>query len=186
MAEGGDADFVPSKKPCFAVFSDDEIKKKQFKQIPKNTLKSEKNADTIFMKYLQEQENILNMDYTVYPDDELDKILVKFWFSLRKTSGEKYLISILQNIKNALNHNLQRRGRNLDISTDGRYVNSQRAFKDACCELKSEGFGHVRSFPEIEEKGTNFQQDLDRNNSILWPGIAMKVTQMRYSNPAIF
>ena len=95
------------QKARFVQFSDVEIKQKQFKQIPKNTLKSEKNADMIFTKYLEEQDGIVNHDYWVYPDKELDKILVKFWFSLRKPGGEKYSLSTLQNIKNALNCTLQ-------------------------------------------------------------------------------
>ena len=125
MAEA-DTDFASApKKPHFAHFSDAEIKQKQFNQIPKNTLKSEKNTDTIFTKYLEEQDGIVNHDYWVYPDEELDKILVKFWFSLRKPSGQKYSMSTLQKIKNALNRQLQHKGHFLDISKDPCYVNSQ-------------------------------------------------------------
>ncbi len=143
----------PPKKPHFAVFLADEIKQKQHNQIPKNTLKSERNADMIFRNYLEEQLGISNYNYWVYPDEELDHILVHFWFSLRKQGGKKYTIASLQNIKNALIRQLQRKGRYLDISKDICYVNSQRAFRDACHELRTEGLGHVKSYPEIEEKG---------------------------------
>ncbi len=143
-----------AQKLHFAVFSDAEIAQKQHQQIPKNTLKSESNAHQIFTKYLEEQDGIVKHDNWVYPDKELDAILVKFWFSLRKPGGEKYTIANLQNIKNALNRQMQCKGRNLDISKDTCYVNSQRAFRDACRELKSEGLGHVKNYPEIEGKGT--------------------------------
>ncbi len=166
MAEA-DTDFAfAPKKPYFACFSNAEIKQKEFNQIPKNILKSEKNADTIFTKYLEEQDGIVNHDYWVYPDEELDKILVKFWFSLRKPSGQKYSMSTLQNIKNALNRQLQCKGHFLDISKDLCYVNSQWAFKDACKELKSEGFGHITSFPEIEMKDENHSNILSLTDQL--------------------
>ena len=75
--EGQDAGPSAAKKTKFPVFSDEEIKKKQYNQIPKNTLKSESFADTIFNTFLQEKPEIVNRDYWVWPDDELDKVLVK-------------------------------------------------------------------------------------------------------------
>ncbi len=48
---------------------------------------------------------------------------------------------------------------------DSRYAKSQRAFKDTCKELKSEGLGFVKNFPEIEEKGKFFSQILLSNIS---------------------
>ena len=120
--------------------------------MPKNTLQVEKTAETLLLCYLEEQQPP-NTDYWSYPDDKLDKILVKFWFSLRKKESNKYTVSTLQNIKNGLNRSLQRWGRHLDISKDTRYAGSHWAFKDACKELKSEGLGFVKNFPEIEKRG---------------------------------
>ena len=45
-------------------------------------------------------------------------------------------------------------GRFIDLSSDSRYVASQKSFKDAVKELKKIGKGVVHSYPEISHAGS--------------------------------
>ena len=146
------------------MFSDDEIAAKRGKYMPAATIRSNKNAHAIMVKYLEECE-YENTDYLHYPFDELNKVLCKFWFAIRKQKKPKnltnsdndddglYSKATLENIRHALNHNLQESSRAIDIITDHEFIESNKCYKDACKELKAKGKAVVKSYPEIIHSG---------------------------------
>ena len=151
--------------------TDEELANKRGKYTPRATVRSNKNANSIMLKYLEEC-GYENTDYLTYPVEDLNKVLSKFWFSVRKqkptpkkgdagTSIEKedtdddllYSKATLENIRHALNRNLQEAGRNIDIITDHEFIESNKSYKDACKELKAKGKAVVNSYPEINHAG---------------------------------
>ena len=64
-----------------------------------------------------------------------------------------YTISSLRNLRNGISRCLEERGRGIDLTTDPKYQKSQKAFGDACKELKRIGKGEVKNHPEIEHPG---------------------------------
>ena len=64
-------------------FSDEELAEKRGKYTPATTIRSNKNANSIMVKYLEEC-GYENTDYLHHPTEELNKILCKFWFAVCK------------------------------------------------------------------------------------------------------
>ena len=159
--------------------SDEEIASKRGKYTPKSMVRSNKNAHSIGLKYLEEC-NYENTDYLHYPVGELNKVLCKFWFAIRKQKKTKtkdigtsdseltedlptseqnddellYSKATIENIRHALNRNLQEAGRAIDIITDHQFIECNNCYKDACKELKAKGKAVVKSYPEIIHSGT--------------------------------
>ena len=139
-------------------YSDEQIVKKRQDAVPKSTIKCDKKWDKVFREYLMEKE-CANTEYWTYPDDELDRILSKFWFEVRSTKltsdgeYEHYSLTSLRNLRNALTRELVKHGRNIDLTTDTHYKQSQMSFKDAAKELKKIGKGTIHSYPEISHAG---------------------------------
>ena len=122
------------------------------------------------IKYLEEC-GYQNTDYLHYPAEEINKILVKFWFAIRKkkkssdsqdsnpadcsTDNDKdmYSKATLENIKHALNRNLQNADHQIDLMNDNAFIKAQKAYHDACRELKAKGKAVVKSYPEIVHSG---------------------------------
>ena len=94
------------------------------------TKKSNKNADRIFKNYLKEY-GYANADYIHYSEDDFDHILLKFWFA----------------------------GWFIGITKNPRFLNSQKAYKEACLQLKAARKAVVKSYPKIKHAGMfpNFQ-----------------------------
>ena len=116
-----------------------------------------------YLHYLK-QKNFACTEYWCYPDDELDKILCKFWFNVWTTKPpredendsnhpELYTIASLRNLCNGMSRELQGHVRNIDLTTDTKYTKSRKCFLDACKELKEKGKDIVWSYPEIHHKG---------------------------------
>ena len=105
------------------------------------------------VKYLKQTNQ--NEDFTNYDIDHLDKMLGSFWFAMspEKQGSEHYTVSSLHHIRYAIKRILQNSGKEYDITTDPRFSNSQRLFKEACKELKRKGFGHVKHTDAIKASG---------------------------------
>ena len=120
---------MAEKRKCFENFTEEEIKKKRKSTIPKATLKNNDKWDRAFRSYLQES-GAENTQYWYYPDDELDKILCKFWFEARTQRSplseeekrhaiannddpfpERYSIASLRNLRNGLSRCLSEHGK---------------------------------------------------------------------------
>lgn len=122
----------------------------------KNTLKSDKNANKLFIEYLKQRwsEEVENdFNYWKYDPSLLDKILEKFWFETRQQNGERYTVNSLQNLRYAINRNLKKRGAEFDITKTELFAKSQQAFEDACRLLKKLGFGNAKHYDEIKPAG---------------------------------
>ena len=163
---------MAEKRKRFESFSDEQIKQKRLSTIPKSTLKNNDKWDRVFRSYLEEK-GCENTQYWFYPDEELDRILSKFWFEVRtqkpslteeqrkevenKNSDlnpDRYTIASLRNLRNGLSRCLSDHDKNIDLTNDPNFKLSQNSFKDACKELKQIGKGHVTSYPEITHAGT--------------------------------
>ena len=66
-----------------------------------------------------------------------------------------YSKATLENIRHALNRVFQDNGRPIDIITDHDFIESNKAYKDVCKELKAKGKAVVKSYPEIVHAGKN-------------------------------
>ena len=119
----------------------------------KNTVKSEKKVDRIFIKYLNQINKPEN--YWNFTIKELDKTLATFCFAgaPQKEGSDHYTMSSLHHIRYALKRILQGKGCEFDITTDPRFTHSQHMFKEACKELKRKGFGHIKRTEDINPSG---------------------------------
>ena len=73
---------MAAKCKRFQNFTDEEIKEKRRNVIPNATVKSNAKWHKVFCDYLSEI-GCRSVEYWLYPDDELDAILCKFWFAVR-------------------------------------------------------------------------------------------------------
>ena len=122
--------------------------------IPKATLKINDKWECTFRLYLEET-GTESTEYWYCPNDELHLLLSRFWFAARTPREaltedqrkealskneypypEHYSIASLRNLQNGLSCSLVQHRKNIDLTTDPSFKNSQSAFKDACKELK--------------------------------------------------
>ena len=162
---------MAAKRKRFENFTDEEIKQKRHATIPKATIKNNEQWNRTFRNYLEEI-NAHSTEYWYYPDEELDQVLSRFWFAVHTQRDplnesekkeamknnsdihpEQYTIASLHNLRNGLSRCLSEHGKNIDLTTDPKFRESQRAFKDACKELKQIGKENVTSYPEITHAG---------------------------------
>ena len=161
----------------FLVINDDEFEEKTKRSKNNNTEKCEQRAHKAFVNFLMANgvdEN--STDYWNYTEPELDKYLARFWFGARKDICEgdeenynsedpdmkdrMYKASSLRNFRYSINRILRSKGHLYDITSKHTtsFIKSQQAFVDAIKELKEEGLGNIKSYPEIEETGTFVSQ----------------------------
>ena len=126
-----------------------------------NTAKSDKKVHKILTKYLKSTQQ--NENYEHYSIEQLDKMLGTFWFaaSREKEGCDHYTVSSLHHIRYGIKRLLQQSGCEFDITSDPRFSNSQRLFKEACKELKRKGFGHVKHTDAIKPSGKHLHFTLD-------------------------
>ena len=62
-------------------YTSEEIQQKRYDATPQLTLKCDKKWSKVFREYLMEKD-YANTEFWTYPDDELDRILAKFWFKV--------------------------------------------------------------------------------------------------------
>ena len=159
------------KRKRFESFTEEEIKQKRRNTIPNSIIKINIKWEKVFREYLTEK-RCRSTEYCYYPDDELDSLLCHFWFEVRTQKSEltveekneaksnnrdlypeRYTIASLCNLQNGLTRCLQDHSRNINLTNDPKYKNSQNAFKDACKDLKNLGKGQVKSYPETDHAG---------------------------------
>ena len=83
--------------------NDVENRSKEIKN--KNTIKSDKKCEKIFMKYLKATGN--DVKYWLYDPEDLDRQLGTFWFAVR-TKKEKYTVASLKHIRYAIRRCLKK------------------------------------------------------------------------------
>ena len=100
-------------------------------------------------------------DYVTFSADELNSILKKLWFEVRRKpkndddEPEHYSKATLQNIRHAINRILQENGHEIDITSDLDFKELNKAYIAACKELKQIGKAVVKSYEEILHTGNN-------------------------------
>ena len=70
----------------FVFIDDDELEQKKKSFQNKNTTKADLKAHRKFTKYLELKN--LQMEYWLMTESELDKILSKLWFEVRRQEGD--------------------------------------------------------------------------------------------------
>ena len=110
---------MSEKKPVLAVedrfeFIDDNALQSKIDSLKnKNTMKADAKAEKKFVTYLKRKG--LNKEFWLYGEQDLDKILCKFWFEVRTKHGEHYMIGSLENLRYSLNRVLHNKGHEYNI-----------------------------------------------------------------------
>ena len=100
-----------------------------------------------------------SIEYHLFEEEELSKMLSKFWFAARKkpdtnnSENEMYSVSTLCSFKYAINRILKKKDHEYDITKSPNFKPCMDAFEDAVKELKEHGKGHVNSADEITDEG---------------------------------
>ena len=147
-----------AERKRFQEFSEHELEVKRLKVQNKNTIKSNNSTTNQFQAYLRqlnESEHFWEFDH-----NKLDMYLGRFWFGARQLKldkegqEKKYTVQSLHSIRYGLKCVLKDRKYPHNIITSDLFANSQELFEDACRELKKEGLGSIRHYPEIAPSGT--------------------------------
>ena len=163
--------FKKTNKPCFVMYTDEEIQQKQDANKNKNTTKAEERANNAFQKFLQ-QTGKANLEYWNYDEEELDNMLCKFYYKARKDpdsdydsaeddkqrSNLMYSANTMKNFRYSINRILKTKGHLYDIMNKQTlsFKKSQQAFINSQKELKQLGKAEIHSAPEISEDGKFF------------------------------
>ena len=83
----------------------------------------------------------MSTDYWLLGEQDLDKLLCKFWFEVRTTDGDYYSIGSLESLRYGINRIFQERGHEFDIIRGPAFKKIQIKFTEACTELKAKGKG---------------------------------------------
>lgn len=143
------------KTSRFVILTEEEVEEKQRSQQKKNTIAAEKKADRAFRDFLSECPEIESTNFYTFDIPMLDKYLRMFYFGAwqKKDPTKKYTVSSLEQMRNSLSRALKRFGHTFDITKDSAFTKSIEGYKDACKELKSEGYGVVKSHKAINAAG---------------------------------
>lgn len=114
-----------------------------------NTKKSMKVAVKCFRDFLTERE--MSANFEDLPIDDLNKSLKSFYVGARKTSGDLFKKSALQNICYGLKRFLQEK-RNIDNVKDSEFNESNEIFRAVSTDLKRKGLGGTDHHPPISEQ----------------------------------
>ena len=137
----------------FKHISDDDLCNLLRELDKPNTKKADKRCEKAFLSYLSTLDSLEHMDYWLYEEKTLDKILSKFWFDVKTVDGKPYRVSTLKPMRYWINRNLQQRGHEHDIITSSQFKWSQEKY-EACDYLKAKGYGYVEHYKEIKPKGS--------------------------------
>lgn len=141
--------------PRNVILSDEEIKRKQKTLQNKHTIAAESKADRAFRDFLAECPDLDSTNFYLFDTEKLDYYLTKFYFGARqkKDPSKKYTVSSLEQMRNSLSRSLKWYGHKFDITKSDEFATSIEANKDACRELKQEGYGHVKSHKSMTPDG---------------------------------
>lgn len=143
----------------FVDYDSDGIEQERQKVKRKNTEKSDKKCDKVFVEYLHQtcSDKVPNYEYWNYDPTLLDGILCKFWFAARRQNKDRYTIASLKHLRYGLNRCIKKKGMQFDLLKSECFAKNQQCFDDACKLLKQLGYGVVKHYPEIKPKGKYFK-----------------------------
>ncbi|XP_062574912.1 uncharacterized protein LOC134236784 [Saccostrea cucullata] len=84
------------------------------------------------------------------PKEVLDDVLKKFYVGARKTNGERFKKTALQNIRYGIKRYMKDK-RGCDILSDPEFCGSNEVFKAEATDLKSRGLENIEHHPPISE-----------------------------------
>ena len=121
-------------------------------------------CERTFLSYLSTLD-VEHLDYWLYDEKTLHKILSKFWVEVKTCEGKPYRVFTLKYMRYGINKNLKRRGHGYGIVKSTLFKKSQEKFLKASDLLKVKGYGYIEHYKEIKPKGklihhffkTNFQ-----------------------------
>ena len=142
----------------FEDISDKTLQEKQQGVRNKNTIKSDEKCEQILVNYIEVKHKDLDLNYWEWDPKVINDVLSKFWFAARNEQGDRYRVSTLKHIRYGINHMMDSKGHEFDIINNDVYKPSQKAFQDACAELKKLGYGYIVSHKEIVAKGMSINQ----------------------------
>ena len=114
----------------------------------KNTRRATESAVGTFKSYLREKN--LSESFESLSNDDLDKVLCKFYTEVRTENGELYKKSSLISIRHGINRHLSNLSEGKDIIHGSDFSESKKVFAAASKELKRQGKGGVEHYPPIE------------------------------------
>ncbi|KAK3088834.1 hypothetical protein FSP39_024307 [Pinctada imbricata] len=136
----------------FASRTEKEMSDIRTKLSSKNTIKSNRRAAGILRSYLIEKHQPSNFeDFDTF---RLNEILSHFYMDLRKSDGDKYKVTSLENIRHSLNRYLQAPpyDRNIDLIKGLEFREANLNFRAVLAELKREGKGFIQHHEIISDK----------------------------------
>ena len=77
-----------TSKQIHEKFSENGMKRKRQKSMLQSTLKCDKKWTKVFREYL-EKKDCQNTEFWTYLDDELDRLLSKFWFKVHTSKMDE-------------------------------------------------------------------------------------------------
>ena len=137
----------PEVKTRFATVDDAAFEKLLYEKDAKNTRRGTESALRTFKSYLREKD--ITEEFENLPNEELDKILSKFYTEARTESGEKYKKSSLVSIRHGINRHLSDADAK-DIIHGPDFRQSNKVFSAVTTDLKKEGKGGIDHYPPIE------------------------------------
>ena len=114
----------------------------------KNTRRATESAVGTFKSYLREKN--LSESFESLSNDDLDKVLCKFYTEVRTENGELYKKSSLISIRHGINRHLSNLSEGKDIIHGSDLSESKKVFAADSKELKRQGKGGVEHYPPIE------------------------------------
>ena len=116
----------------------------------KNTQLANKRAAKTFRDYLEEKN--LETDFENFDKEMLNDKLISFYVDTRKTDGNNYKTSSLENFRHSLNrYLLQKTDGRVNIVKDVAFTNANLSFRAMMAELKRNGMGITKHYPIIDK-----------------------------------
>ena len=117
---------APNHFKEFACLTDEEISQQRKAIRNKHTLMKNKEVENKFMRYLENIEELDDLDYWTFSVSDLDLYLGRFYWNLRTREGTEYKAKSLEGFKFGLNRCLQERGAKFDIVKDSAFARSNK------------------------------------------------------------
>lgn len=133
----------------FATIDEDEFRQILEGKDAKSTQRSTKFAVKTFREYLKSKN--LQESFEDFSNEDLDKILCKYYVEVRQENGQKYQKTSFYSLRYGLQRHLSMT-KDIDIIKSPVFSKSQKIFEASCADLKRDGKGGIEHFPPIEEK----------------------------------
>lgn len=132
----------------FHLPSGEEMNDLLSKKDAENTKKSTSLSVKCFKDFIEATDLRVNIEDC--SKEGLNGVLRNFYVGARKTNGERFKKTALQNIRYGLKRYLNKK-RGIDILSDPDFHESNEVFKAVSTDLKRRGLGNIEHHPPISE-----------------------------------